>query len=186
MKLNEIKTGDNLLVTSNKWLSRTIVKVMKDWGKKTNRHLDKVYSHAGTLIWSGGELYVFESVDGGFKPRLFEDHYDLVDSDLAIMRRNKPLNKTDEDRVINAAFRLTRKSTSYQYWNFIQWLSTVYLGIKMFNTKKEDNDKFEYCYESTMEIRKALNPENYGNVDMTDIYDLMLDPNYKVIYQSKG
>jgi hypothetical protein len=36
-----------------------------------------------------------------------------------------------------------------------------------------------------MEARKNLNPDLYGNVDQTDIFQLLFDPNYEVLYKSK-
>lgn len=195
MNILDIKDGDTLLVTNHKsFVSRTIVKVMRHWGKKlvkrgiyTQEQVDSLHiqSHAARLFWDRGLLYVYGSIDSGYKPWLFERHYNWATSDFTIMRRKTPLTSTEAAVSFHFAQHLVAISLGYQFVNFLQWLATVYLGIRGFNTRKDDNDKFEYCYESEREHRKHLNPEWYGNVDQTDIYDLMLDPHYEIIYQSK-
>lgn len=184
MELKDVKTGDTLLVNADTFLSRTIKKVMKYWGKKKGYDTSILYSHAGRFVWIADELYVFESVDNGYNPRLFKRHHDWIDSDFAVMRRREPLSLKESKQTTNFCLHLDTVSIGYQYWNFIQWLLLVYLGINTFN-KKEDRDKFEYCYESEREARKNLNPDQYGNVDQTDIFQLLYDPNYEILYKSK-
>lgn len=186
MELKDVKTGDTLLVSNRRSLiSRLIIREMKKWGKKKYPEYagEKVWSHAGTFVWIEGSLYVFESVDNGYKPRLFARHYNWYSSDMAVMRRNTELTKDEEVRLTHFCLHLVTISLSYQFWNFIQWLVLINTGKNWF-PKREDNDKHEYCYESAMECRKFLNPDNYGNVDQTDIYQLLHDTNYKLIYTS--
>jgi hypothetical protein len=185
MELKDIKTGDTVLVNHDNFLSRTIRKVMKKWGKKNGYDTSLLFSHAGRCIWISKKLYVFESVANGYQPRLFENHYDLQKTDLAIMRRKTPLKKDEMDQTTHFCLHLDTLSISYQFWNFAQWLLLVYLGINTFSKRKDDNDKFEYCYESEREARKNLNPDRYGNVDQTDIFQLLYDPNYEIIYKSR-
>lgn len=182
MKIEEIKTGDTILVNQDTFLSRTIQKVMKKWGKRQGWPTSPIYSHAGRCVWIEGKLYVFESVVNGYNPRLFERHYDLVESDLAIMRRIEPLSEEEMVQTTHYCLHLDTISISYQYWNFIQWLLLVYLR---FDTFHKDSDKFEYCYESEAKARKNLNPDHYGYVNQTDIFELIYDPYYEVIYKSK-
>lgn len=182
MNINDIKTGDTLLVKSDKFLSKTIVKVMKHWGKKKGYPTNIIYSHAARFVWIANKLYVFESVDNGYNPRLFEIHYDWDKSDFAIMRRKISLSEEEIKQTTHFCLHLDTISIMYQYWNFFQWLLLVYLKI---NTFKKDTDKFEYCFESERKARKNLNPENYGNVNQTDIFDLLYDPNYEIIHISK-
>jgi hypothetical protein len=60
----------------------------------------------------------------------------------------------------------------------------VYLGINIFG---KENDKITYCYESERLARKNLNPENYtDNIEQTDIFKLLFDKNYRVIYRSQN
>jgi len=98
------------------------------------------------------------------------------------MRRKTELSEAETIQTFNYCLHLDSVSIMYQYWNFVQWLFLVYLGI---NTFKKDNDGFTYCYESEAKARKNLNPENYGDVEQTDIYKLLLDPNYHIIYKSQ-
>ena len=182
MDIKDIKTGDSLLVKSDSFLSKTICKVMKHWGKKNNYDTSIIYSHAGRFIWIADELYVFESVDNGYNPRLFKLHYNWETNDFAVMRRKKALTIAEQKQTTTYCLHLDTISLMYQYWNFFQWLALVYLNI---NTFKEDSDKFNYCYESECKARKNLNPDKYGKVNQTDIFDLLHDENYEIIYRSK-
>ena len=183
MNINDIKDGDTLLVNNGSWLSNTICKVMKKWAKRRGFPLTPIYSHAARFVWIEGELYVFGSVDSGYKPWLFHRHYDWDNGDFAIMRRKEELSEEERKQTIHYMLHLDTISISYQYWNFIQWLILVYLRI---NTFGKDSDKFMYCYESEMAARKNLNPSHYpGDRSKTDVFDLLYDPFYEVIYKSK-
>ena len=180
--MNEVKDGDTFLVRTDSWLSRTICNVMRRWGKKKKRPLTPIYSHAARFAWIADELYLFGSVENGYNPILFRKHYDWDQTDFAIMRRKKELSVEEKKQTINYMLHLDTISISYQYWNFIQWLLLVYLNIDTFGN---DSKKFMYCYESERYARKNLNPDRYGNVSRTDIFDLLYDPNYDVVYKSK-
>lgn len=181
MKLEDIKTGDTFLVRNPKdFISRMICKVMTKWGKKKGYNTDLVYSHAARFGWIANELYLFGSIDSGYRPILFKLHYSLEDN-CVIMRRNKDLSNDEQNQTINYCMYLTTVSKLYQYWNFIQWLMLVYLNIDTF---KKDSDGFTYCYESERMARANLNPENYKDVYKTDIFQLIYDPNYKIIYKN--
>jgi hypothetical protein len=182
MKLKDIKTGDTFLVKSNSFLSKTICKVMKKWGKKKGYDTSLIFSHAARFIWIADKLYLFGSVDNGYNPILFNRHYNWNNDNFIIMRRNKELSELEQKQTTTYCLHLDTVSISYQYWNFVQWLFKVYLNINLF---KKDSDKFTYCYESERKARKDLNPENYQEVYITDIYQLLYDPNYKIIYKSK-
>jgi len=184
MQTEEIKTGDTLLVTDYaSFVSRMIVKVMKRWAKKKGYKSDIVLSHAGHFAWISGRLYVFGSIDSGYKPWLFENHYELDCDELGIviMRRNEPLTIEEESKTTHFALHLVALSFMYQYWNFIQWLFLVYLNINFF---RKDSDVVNYCYESEMMCRKNLNPDRYGETYQTDFFDLINDPNYQIIYKN--
>lgn len=182
MNINEIQTGDTFLVNRDKFLSRTICKVMKHYGKKKGYDTSLIYSHAARFVWMFGELYLFGSVENGYNPILFRKHYDWDNDDFAVMRRKNPLTDKDKDQTANYCLHLDTVSISYQYWNFIQWLLYVYVGIDTF---KKDTDKFTYCYESERMARKNLNPEFYKRVNRTSIFQLLYDENYEIIYTSK-
>jgi hypothetical protein len=182
MKLENIKTGDTFLVKSDTFISKAICSVMKRWGKKNNYPTDLIYSHAARFVWIAKELYLFGSVDNGYQPILFKLHYDWNKDDFCIMRRKTPLTEAEEIQTTNYCLHLDTVSVSYQYWNFVQWIVKVYLGWNWF---KKDSDGFTYCYESEMKDRKNLDPDNYGDVYITDIFQLLYDKNYNIIYKSK-
>ena len=183
MNINDIKDGDTLLVNNGSWLSNTITKVMTKWGKRRGLPVKPMYSHAARFVWIEDKLYVFGSVDNGYQPWEFNKHYDWENGDFAVMRRKEPLTEKERKQTIHYMLHLDTISISYQYWNFIQWLILVYLRLDTF---WNDSKKYMYCYESERECRKNLNPENYmGNISKTDIFDLLYDPFYEVIYKSK-
>ena len=183
MEMNDIKTGDSFLVRGNSWLSKMICKVMKHWGKRQGYPVNLLYSHAARFVWLADELYLFGSVENGYNPILFSRHYDWNTDDFAVMRRKTPLTEAEEKQTINYVLHLDTVSVSYQYWNFVQWLLLIYLHIDTF---KKDSDKFTYCYESEHMARKNLNPDWYvGSVAQTDIFELLYDEHYDIIYKSK-
>jgi hypothetical protein len=184
MELQSIKTGDVLLVTSyNSFISKAIVHVMKRWAKKLGLKPDFILSHAGTFVWINGILYVYGSIDSGYKPWIFEDHYDLnsPNQGIVIQRRNIPLTKEEEDKTVKYVQHLTTVSLMYQYWNFIQWLILVYLGWNLF---RKDRDAFTYCFEAEYKRRKDLNPEWYPGQDYrVDFFMLSMDKHYPIIFK---
>ena len=182
MNINDIQDGDTFLVRSSSFLSKMICKVMTHWGKKKGYEVKPMYSHAARFIWIADELYVFGSVANGYNPLLFEKEYNWDTDDFAVMRRKKPLTKAEKKQTTRFVLHLDSISIMYQYWNFLKWLLLVYLNI---NTFGKGNDKMMYCYESEERARKDLNPENYGIISETDIFDLLYDKNYEVIYKSK-
>ena len=182
--IKDIKTGDAFLTTDySSFISKAIRYVMTAWGKKKGYDTQTVLSHAGTFVWIADELYVYGSVESGFKPWLFRYHYSLIDPNegVIIMRRKEPLTDKEEKQITNYNQHLTTVSIGYQYWNFIQWLVLVYLGINMF---KVDSDNFTYCFESQLLCRKNLNPDRYGETWMTDYFMLVNDPYYDIIYKN--
>ena len=97
------------------------------------------------------------------------------------MRRVNPLTIEEEDQAVHYLIHLDTISKSYQYWNFIQWLLLVYLNINLF---RDDPNGFLYCYESTMKLRKHLDPLKYKDVYCTDIFQLLYDKNWEIIYRN--
>ena len=179
MKIEEIKTGDTLLIRGTGFISNVICKVMEKWGKRNKYDTSKLYSHAGTFIWIAGELYVFGSIDSGYKPWLFKLHYDWDKDNYLIMRRNTELTLEESNKVTNYCLHLVTVSLLYQYWNFIQWLVLVYLKINLF---KQDSPDYTYCYESTRMVRKDLDPDNYTEVYQSDLFQILYDKNYSIIF----
>ena len=181
MKKDDVKTGDTFLVKSDKFLSRTICKVMKHWGKMKGYDTSIIYSHAARFIWIDDVLYLFGSVINGYNPIEFDDNYNWNTSDFAIMRHKPPITFDEEKKTRKFCLHLDSVSITYQYWNFVQWLTLVYLKINLFT---KDSEKFCYCYESERLARKDLYPQNYGDVNRTDIFDLLFDKDYELIYRS--
>ena len=184
MKIEEIKTGDSFLVRDKSFISRCICGVMKHWAKKTGNTLliPLIYSHAGRFVWIAGELYIFGSIENGYQPLLFRENYDLEKDDYIIMHRKLELTIAEEEQTANYCLHLDSVSIIYQYWMVIQWLAKVYLNIDLF---AKDSDSTTYCYEAEMMARKNLNPDKYGQTFETDIFKLVNDPNYEIIYKSR-
>jgi hypothetical protein len=185
---NLIQTGDSFFVRDKSdFVSRTICGVMKDWSVKNgysklpNFDPSLIFSHAARFTWIAGKLYLCGSIDSGYRPILFSKHYDFEKSSYVIMRRNTMLSDEEKDQTVNYCLHLTTVSKVYQYWNFIQWPLLVYLGIDTFGN---EGDGVTYCYESERMARKNLNPEKYGSVFRTDLFQLLYDPTYSIIYKN--
>jgi hypothetical protein len=183
INISDIQTGDSFLVRNRKdWLSNIICAVMKKWGKKKGYNVDLLFSHAARFVWIADELYLFGSIDVGYRPILFRLHYNWENDEFVIMRRKTELTEKEKKQTTNYCLHLTTISLMYQYWNFIQWLMLVYLGINTFGGK---GDRANYCYESEDKCRKDLNPEWYGDISEVSIFNLLYDKNYSIIYKSK-
>jgi hypothetical protein len=184
MKLEDVQIGDSMLRRDPKdFISRVICAVMVKWGKKQGYNTDLVYSHAAALIPISGLVYAFGSIDSGYKPWVFEKHYDWDKDDFCIMRRKTPLTKEEQEQTTNFCLHLVTISRMYQYLNFVKWLMLVYLGINIFG--KKENEHIMYCYNSEYQRRRNLNPELYPSSPQTDLFQLLYTPSYEIIYKSK-
>ena len=195
MDINFIKTGDNFLTTDyNDFVSKSIVAVMKKYAKQKGIKADIVLSHAAEFVWIAGELYVYGSIDSGYKPWIFNKHYSLTGSTegCVIMRRKIPLSIEEQNKITNYCQYLVGMSFMYQYFNLIKWLALVYLHINLFKLSYKISKffntvyKITYCYQSTYMCRKNLNPEYYNNHEdyMVDFFMLINDENYEIIYKN--
>ncbi len=113
----------------------------------------------------------------------FDKHYDWDEDEFVIMRRKGGLNKEEKARAIRYCLHLATVNIFYQYWNLIQWLLLVYLHI---NTFWKDREAFTYCYESCYLSRKDLDPGEYKDCKNPDVFMLLSDPNYEIIYISEA
>lgn len=186
MTKNDIQTGDNFLVRGDSFLSRNICKVMRKWAKKNGYSDDvikNVMSHAAVFVVHK-ELpnipYLYGSTESGYKPIEFEKHYSWENDEFIIMRRKKGMNNEQKAKTLRYCLHLTTVSILYQYWNFFQWLLLVYLNI---NTFRKDREAFTYCYESCYLTRRQI--DTYPFIAHPDIFQLLTDENYEIIYKSK-
>ena len=183
MKLSDVKTGDSFGFRGNSFVSKVILNTMKYWGKRHGYNVDKLYSHFGRAVWIANKLYIFGSIDSGYKPWLFELHYDWELDDFIIMRRTKELVIIEEIDTTHFCMHLTTINLFYQYLALLQWLILVYLRINTF--KNHPSNDFTYCYRAELMCRADLNPENYKQTSVVDVFMLRDDPNYEIIYSSK-
>lgn len=184
--LDDIKTGDTLLCTDyTSFISKAIVKVMKKWAKKKYgiNNPEIVLSHSARFARIAGELYVYGSIDSGYKPWLFKNHYSLNDPNegIVIQRRKVPLTEEEENKTINYMQHLVAINLMYQYWMFIQFLLLVYCNINIF---KKRSDDFTYCYYGEWKCRQNLNPETHTQTPIVDFFMLLNDPEYEIIYKN--
>lgn len=185
--LSDIQTGDNFFVRGPSFLSRGITHVMKKWAKKKNYPkylIDIVMSHAAVFVVHN-ELpdipYLYGSTESGYKPLEFKKHYDWDEDEFVIMRRVSGMNDVQKSEVLRYCIHLSTVSIFYQYWNLIQWLLLVYLNV---NTFTKDREAFTYCYESCYLTRKEVDPTKYSYLPNPDIFMLLGDENYEIIYKS--
>ena len=167
---HRIQTGDILLVNSGSFLSKAIRFFMNILRKKLHLPKQWIGSHAGTFIWINGDLFVAESVKNGFRINLFSRHYANM-KDFEIRRPVKPYTKDEEDMIFDKIFKLQEISDTYQFWNFIQWIFYILLGINIFG---KGGSNITYCYESTVRIRKYVRPTDFPiNPEMTSYFDVI-------------
>jgi hypothetical protein len=167
---HKIHTGDILLVNSKSFLSKSIRYFMDILRKKKKIPKQWIGSHAGTFIWLNGDLFVAESVKNGFRIDLFERHYGTM-TDFQIRRPSKPYSPDEEDMVFDKSFKLQEISDTYQFWNFIQWIFYILLGINIFG---KGGSNITYCYESTRRIRQYVRRDEFPiNPEMTSYFDVI-------------
>lgn len=197
----DIQTGDRLLENGTKikdnkkvytFLSSTIQKVMTDLGEQEGYNLDYVMSHAGTLVWQNGVLYVFEAVENGFVPREFYEHYKLDEDDMIIVRPRKAYSKEEQQSIFLYANKLVAWNNFYEYWALLLFLPYVYIRFKKKNGKYWRlnlfgiGNKFSlFCYEGCGRIAKHERPEDYPDKknEIWTCFDLLSDKEH-IIYDN--
>lgn len=164
MKTKDIQSGDILAIKGEGFPSPQIIYFMKQYAKKKGIKYDFIGSHLATCFWdkNTGKLLVAESVDNGFHFREFEKHYDLAKGNIKILRPITPYSEKEIENMWNYAMHLQTVNLGYQYWNFIQWILYIELGISTFG---KGGTKFTYCYESTARIAESVRPNDWKGLD---------------------
>jgi len=174
MELSQIKPGDVFLTRSDSFLSQNIINFMMWYAKQhsivTKR--DDVYSHAGYFEKDRyGRLIILEAVENGFKPRLFERHYQLNPKTNCVLRPKRPWTDEDLKQGHDYAYYLAEVNWGYQYWNFIQWISSI--ALKNEKAFEGDNNKWLYCFEAVYRILNAMQDWRFpGPCEQTSIFRL--------------
>jgi len=149
MGINDIKTGDILMVATDGWIGRAIRKVTKaEW------------SHAGLFIWIWGELFVIEAEKHGIQLTKFSDKkYNNGNSKgrkLLYLRSNDELISEKEIAMIMLPYVGSR---DYDYKGLIDQLIYQYTG-KWIGRKEKGDNKF-YCSEFVAFIYNKINKKYY-------------------------
>jgi hypothetical protein len=161
--INEIKTGDTLLVSSNSWLGKIIQKFEKN-----------LYNHAGMFVWRGTILFVAEMVKEGLVLTNFNE-YIKGKSKLLILKPIFPVNEKKYEEHIEP--QLGREK--YGFFNLcvaqpIKYLTNhrIWLG-----DVDDDNPKRLICGEFVEKEYNFHNPAYFTNWKRdapSDIYNSIL------------
>lgn len=179
MKTPQFRTGDRILVNSNSFLSRSIQFFMRLYARK--RHIDtqNTFSHAGTLVFIDGELYIAEAVENGYKLREFNKHYNLAKDKIIVFRNGIPYTRDEQTMARKYALYLMEVNNCYQYWAFIQWIVLILFNINIFG---KGNKFSSECYEATYRIAKHVRPDEFiRNPETATCYDILLETD-KIVF----
>ncbi len=183
-----IKNGDTGLFAGTSFLSKEIIRFMTQY--RNEFPVDKevvaklkgfVPSHAGTFFRVDGVLYLFGSIEWGFKPIVFLDHYSDADS-FMVFRDGLTLDQSH--RALKKAMVMTGESTLYPYWSIALWIlyiKTHWKWLLSFGGRRA-----EVCYESTYEIKREVLPEKYNlNPNWVSCFDLIRPDSQLIIDNRK-
>lgn len=190
MDLTKIQNGDRLLYAGTSFISKAIIYWMRQYTKKftispsTLTLLNGfVGSHSGTLFWVNGVLYIYESVDFGYKPDVFTDKYN-DESNFLILRIKGGYTPEQAKAALAYAMQLVAVSVIYPYWDLIFWIQYITTGISWM--LKWGGTKSEYCFESTYRILNHVLPDVFTkDSQVISFFDLVGDNDIIVIDNRK-
>lgn len=182
MENSNIKTGDIFFYRGKSFISKSIEFFMSLLGKELQKPEQWIPSHCGTFILLGGELFIGESVENGFKIRKFNEFYDLSKDDCKISTLIIPYTEEEVQKVKDKIFDLSNKSWGYGYQTLGSWVVKILSLCKIdFFTQIQG---LLVCYQSTCIIGKYSKESNWKTIDnpyKVNIYDILNNKNYKII-----
>lgn len=158
IKLNEIKTGDILLVSGYSWLSKKI----QQFQAKTNCLEYAAYNHADIFWWCYDELFVVGAQGGGVVPNDPKQYFNPKRKYL-VLRPKYDVDGSEYGRLILKYVKLSAKgkrTTVYDFFNLIV-AQPVYIWTKgkvWLGEKKQDGSKF-ICGEFVHFVHKTFQPK---------------------------
>ena len=166
--LKLIHSGDIGVFAGKSTVSKLIIHYMKEYRDNGKFNIDKgiiellngfVPSHLATFFWIDRQLYLFGSIESGFKPILFKDHMYDYTSFMIIRKSGYTIEKVSKG--LKYAMTSTGKSSIYPYWRLPLWIVYTKTGWKW--PMSWGGDKAMECYKSTYEILREVFPEEYTN-----------------------
>jgi len=170
LDLSDIQDGDFGFFQGRKGISKAIIKAMEDY--KKNFVIDPavlalldgfVASHVGVFFWDRGELWLYGSIEWGFKPIKLRDHYNITDSFIVL--RDPGWTKALQDKAFIYCQEKVGDSTSYPYWRLLLW--RLYISTKWEWPMSWGGQRAEECYKSGYQVKREVFPDRY---DMNSLY----------------
>ena len=165
--ISKIQDGDRLFSHGTAAISKDIehwMTVYRDNGKfKIDPGVLKllngfIASHCATFFWVQGKLYIYGSIEYGYRPIVFTDHYSDADSFL-VLRSRDGYTASQKIAAFNYAMQALGDSTIYPYWALPMWIAYVKTGWKWFLSG--GGHRAQVCYKSVYQVLKAVEPEKY-------------------------
>lgn len=146
--MEDIKTGDVLLVATKSWLGRVIRKVTK-----------AKWSHAAIFVWLWGELFVIEAEKHGIQLTKWSDpKYNSGNPKKRTLLYLTPIKEVNEKEM--AMMMLPHVGVnSYDYIGLLDQLIYQYTG-KWIGRKSNGHNKF-YCSEFVAYIYHKLDKDYF-------------------------
>jgi hypothetical protein len=162
--INEINTGDNLLVSSKSWLARQIQKFQKieypEGGK---------WNHSAMFWWCYNELFVIEADKYGIACTPFKEYINS-NRELLVLKPKFKVNGSEYGKFMLPFC----GHTKYGKLNliFAQSIKILTLGSVWLGPSKKNTDKF-ICGEFVSFTYNHFNPEifpDWNRMAPADIY----------------
>jgi len=163
---SKIQDGDRFLSAGTAWISKQIIHYMTLYRDKfpvvngvKNLLSGFVASHCATFFWIDGVLYLYGSIDWGYKPIVFTDHYSENDSWI-ILRTKDGYTDGQKKLALNYAMVSMGGSTIYPYWALPMWILYVKTGWKW--VLNGGGQKAQVCYKSVYQVLRQIEPYKYS------------------------
>lgn len=169
IKPNDIKTGDNLLVSSYSLLARLIHFFQRIWSKKGYE-----YNHSAMFMWIYGILYVIEADKMGIVPTKYDD-YLKSKKKLLLLRPMFPVSgKQYGQFMLNYIGR-----AKYDFYTLFVVFPVYYItfGFVWIGAKSENGKKFN-CGGWSAFVYQNFNEGMFPNPQKISPVDLFNNPNF--------
>jgi hypothetical protein len=192
-KVATIQTGDAFISHGTATISQAIEYFMEEYRK--NFHVDPgviklltdangkvmTISHCATFIWDAGDLWLYGSIDWGYKPIIFTDHYTENDN-LMVLRDG--LTEIQQHNLVVDAMKMTGEATLYPYWILAMW--ALYVATHWKYLLSGGGHRAEDCFKACYELKRAILPDKYNlNPLYVTCYDCIRADNQIIIDNRK-
>lgn len=167
IKIDELKTGDIILVSSHSWLAKQIQKFQKN-----------KWNHAGVIIEIWGEIYVCESDKRGICLTTLTDYLNS-DKELLICR---PTYKYDSKKLTEIMPKECGH-TRYDYASLVFFQLIKQLTGKWIGKRGDKAENAYYCSEWAAYVHNQVYPTiftNWYEIAPKDIFENPMFTHFKI------